>query len=101
MTRYWVSEDALNDPAFKGGVTREVCLASDLPAHDAQLRAQVWEEAAKVAETEPELPGKLPVYVRLELEKLSLEEQQRAAVRSTKKSIAAALRQRGVDKRDK
>lgn len=48
MTRYWVDNNGLFPYQEKGFV--QVILTSDLPAHDAQLRAQVWEEAARIVE---------------------------------------------------
>lgn len=46
------------------------------------------ERCAKIAEADPELPGDMPDELRL----IPLEDAMRAAVRATKKSIAAAIR---------
>ena len=57
----------------------------------ASTEQRVLEEAIKVVTTETELPGTMPEEVRMALVKLPLDEQQRAAVRSTKKSIVKRL----------
>lgn len=46
------------------------------------------ERCAKIAESEPEMPGKMPT----ELHNIQLEGTLRAVCRATKKSIAAAIR---------
>lgn len=55
-------------------------------------RREALEEAASIADTEEELDGPMPVEARAALEKSGPEALLRAAVRATKRSIAAKLR---------
>lgn len=80
----------------KGGCVQSLeFLEGEITAALLQARRAAYEEAAKVAENEPELEGQMPMEVWAALNALPLDEQQRMAVRATKKSIAAAIRQRG------
>lgn len=51
-------------------------------------REQERERCAKIADDEPEAPGEMPPELHL----IPLEDAIRAAIRATKKSIAAAIR---------
>lgn len=62
-----------------------------------QVERETWEKAAKLADNEPELDGPIPASVRIALEQYSLEEQQRLAVRTTKRCIADKCRQQAKE----
>jgi len=49
---------------------------------------EIYEECARIAESDPELPGDMPASLRL----VPMEEALKATVRATKKSIAARIR---------
>jgi hypothetical protein len=79
----------INPLAFKD--QRQVALVLLTAALDA-VRQETWEEAIEIVESEPELEGLMPDGVRAALMSLSLEKQQRSAVRVTKRSIAKRCR---------
>lgn len=69
---------------------------ADIPAAVADLRASERaagrEEAAKLAEAEPEMPGDPPAHILQAMIAVGPIENARSACRATKKSIAASIR---------
>lgn len=63
-------------------------LATEDNVRDEKIRAEERERCAKLAESEPEMPGDMPN----ELRPIPLEDVLRAVCRATKKSIAEAIR---------